>query len=139
MSTSIFQVVGYILLIGGLIAFGAAIAAAVKRQIGTAGWRSARGSVVDLVTRAVTPGNPYSFPVIEFTTHTGQTIRFEADLGFYPSPPKRGQPVPVLYDPADPMQAKLNSPAARWFVPGVWTGFGFISSILGGLFIFLSR
>jgi hypothetical protein len=139
MNTSTFQVIGYVLLLGGVIAFGAAVVAAGKRQIATAGWRSARGGVVDLVTRAVTPGNPYSFPVIEFTTHAGQTIRFEADLGFYPSPPKRGQQVPVVYDPADPRQARLNTPAARWFVPGVWAGFGFISSTLGYLFVFLSR
>jgi len=138
MNTSTFQIIGYVLLLGGLAFFLAAAVAVVKRQSATANWKSAQGTVVDVATRSVTPGNPYSFPVIEFTTPTGQTIRFEADLGFYPSPPKRGQQVLVLYDPAAPQQAKLNSAVARWFVPGAWAGFGFICLIVGGLFVSLS-
>jgi len=139
MSASTFQSIGYLLILCGLIAFTAAAIAFRQRQFAATRWASTQGMVVDVTSHAITPGNPYFFPVIEYTTLEGQTFRFEADLGSYPSTPSRGQKVAVLYDPANPQHARLNSVLARWFVPGALAGFGFISTVLGGLFLYLSQ
>ncbi|GIV94150.1 MAG: DUF3592 domain-containing protein [Chloroflexus sp.] len=65
---------------------------------------------------------------MEFTTSTGQIVRFTNPLGnrgYY-----RGQEVTVLYDPENPEFAVIDSPV-RWLSWIVPIGFGGVLVVLG--------
>lgn len=55
-------------------------------------------------------------PVIEFIAG-GQTYSFESDNASDPPAYDVGQEVPVLYDPANPETAQINSFFERWVFP----------------------
>jgi hypothetical protein len=90
----------------------------------------ADGVVVD-IARDVDLDNEVSFyPVIEFVTLREQVVRFKADEAT-PRPDQRmGEEVRILYDPANPQDARLDTFWSRWLesiVLGV-IGLGFVVS-----------
>jgi hypothetical protein len=52
-------------------------------------------------------------PVLEFRTLDGQVLVVESPFGSSPAPARPGQPVGVLYDPAVPHRARLDSATGR--------------------------
>lgn len=74
---------------------------------------------------ASTGGRPslFFFPVVEFTTREGRSIRFTSDTGRRVAPPK-GSSVRVLYDPNQPYDASLATFSALWMFPLVTSAFG---------------
>lgn len=67
-------------------------------------------------------------PVLRFTTLDGRIVETESGYGSNPPPGREGAYVPVLYDPANPADARLT---------GMWGGgvlLGFALVGLGGLF-----
>ncbi len=90
---------------------------------------SSTGSIVDLRISDSGDG-PNHYPIIEFKTNQGETIRFEG-LPTSPSPVK-GTVVPVLYDPSDPNNARVNTFVDRWLFPSLFTPLGLVMLLSGG-------
>ena len=61
----------------------------------------------------VTPRHT-AYPLVEFQTADGQTIRFEARTGTPWAGQKSGRPVEVIYDPQDPQHAVVSSFVELW-------------------------
>ena len=101
------------------------------------------GVVVALQKQVINPGSSGVYcPTIEFTTTSGETIRFESSYGTMPASHKVGQVVKVLYDPKKPDSAEIDSGLSNWFVPGCLIIFAigafFFSIMFLGLFFILS-
>ncbi|MEI8019425.1 MAG: DUF3592 domain-containing protein [Schlesneria sp.] len=84
---------------------------------------STTGSIVDL--RISDSGDGLNhYPVVEFKTNRGETIRFE---GLSTSPlPVKGAMVPVLYSPTDPRNVRINTFVDRWLFPSLFTPLGLV-------------
>ena len=76
---------------------------------------AATGTVVE--NRAIDDADGTTYkPVVEFEID-GQVYRFEGGNSSSPPAYRVGQSVRVLYDPADPSQAQINSIWERWLAP----------------------
>ncbi len=75
---------------------------------------------------------PTTYPVLRFRTHDGTEVETTSNVneGPYYLTRMRGQQVPVLYDPADPRKACIDSASGRGQVR---SGFGTVT--LGVVFI----
>jgi hypothetical protein len=76
----------------------------------------AQGEVIDLVQRwgryaTDTLQSSRLHPVVRYRTASGQVVQFESALGTQPSLWRRGQTVTVLYDPAHPERAEIDTRA----------------------------
>jgi len=85
------------------------------------------GIVVELTTQATQRSSIFC-PVVEFTTVTGEKIRFTSEFGSRPAGHKIGQSVNVRYEAADPQKAEIEATMNRWLVPLI---LGFMSVIAG--------
>jgi len=123
----IFAVVGSMFVILGLRS-----AASLRRFRRTAA--RASGVVLDLVLDVAGPRrstNLVYFPVVRFSTPDGRVVDFRSPQGSSPAAVRRGQQVDVLYDPADPTNARLE---------GILSG-GCLNTFLvvfGGVFVLLA-
>jgi hypothetical protein len=125
----LFFLIGVAVLIGGVVA-------AVKQSRESANAAVATGTVVDLVSRVISPGSGGVYcPVIEFSTATGQPVRFESEFGTMPASHRVGQSVSVRYDPTDVHKAEVDSASSRWLVPGCMVGMGLGFLGMGIVFI----
>jgi hypothetical protein len=126
---ALFVLIGAAVLIGGVVA-------AVKQSRKAARGIKATGTVVDLVTRVFNPGSAGVYcPVVDFTTATGQPVRFESQFGTMPASHRLGQSIAVRYNPADPQKAEVDSSTANWFVPGCTIAMGLAFLFLGLVFV----
>ncbi len=100
----------------------------------------ATGTVVDAKTAWVDPGGPgpigntggwLRFPVVRYQTASGQMVTFRSRTGTQPSPYKVGQQVPVLYNPADPRDARINTFVMTRLLPGFFVAFGAFFFVMG--------
>lgn len=123
--------VGFVFLLSGLIVF-------IARWEKWSEYQKTSGRVVDIVSESVTPGNPYYFPVVEFRTPNGKTVRFKSQAGSYPKHPSKGETVRVMFDPARPGNGEIEDVWAKWFVPGGLAFLGLIALLLGGMIQYLS-
>jgi hypothetical protein len=89
----------------------------------------APGIVVEMAMSQSTDSNAYA-PVVEFE-HAGKKHRFKDSIGSDPPSYRIGQGVAVLYDPADPRDARIDR--GRWnkAVPILIGGCGALSVLLG--------
>lgn len=125
----LFVLIGIAVLISGAVA-------AVKQSRKTARGVGATGTVVDLVSRVFNPGSAgVHCPVVDFTTATGQAVRFESQFGTMPASHRVGQSIAVRYDPADPHKAEVDSATANWFVPGCTIAMGLLFLLMGLVFV----
>jgi hypothetical protein len=90
---------------------------------------AAPGVVVEMARNDSTHSNT-SAPVVEFE-HEGKKFRFKDSIGSDPPAYRRGDRVGVLYDPADPRNARIDR--GRWneAVPISIGGFGALLCFLG--------
>ncbi len=139
MTTEVFRMLGWGLGGGGLLLLAWAALLATRQSRRTRGWLRAGGEVVAREFRALTPGNPYYFPVIEFIAADGKPRRFEAPTGRFVRPDEVGACIDVLYDPAQPERAIIARFADRWFVAAFTAGFGALTLLLGLMLIGLTR
>ncbi|MBD2328079.1 DUF3592 domain-containing protein [Alkalinema sp. FACHB-956] len=95
----------------------------------------ASGQVVDLVGRNVLDRNrrPTGYmvyaPVVDFQSADRQSHRIEMSEASQPPAYEKGEQVTILYNPAHPSQARIDSfgnTVALWILPGI---FGFLGSI----------
>jgi hypothetical protein len=120
-----------------LLAWGASLARRQWQR--TRGWRMAEGIVVDQAVHALTPGNPYHFPIVEFVADNGRSCRFESSTGRYVHPIPVGTRVDVLYDPERPETALIDRFADRWFAAAGIAGLGLLALVIGLMFVALAR
>jgi nitrate reductase NapE component len=96
----------------------------------------ATGTVVELVHRNTTDGYTGIFcPVVEFSTPSGERIRFTSDFGSRPASHKIGQSVRVRYDAADPQKAEIESGLTTWLTPLILAFMGVIACCLTVAFL----
>lgn len=118
------------LLVSGLLFFAVGVGLLVREWHFARSAMPAGGTVVEVRVVDGTDGPNYT-PVVEFTTMDRQKVRFE---GVSTSPPPiQGEPVPVLYRPDNPRDARVNTFGQRWLFPTVFTPLG-LGLILGGIF-----
>jgi hypothetical protein len=84
-----------------------------------AGASEAKGKVIALDRSRSNSGSGSSSttyrPVVEFTSGTGKRIEFTSNVGSSPPSYRVGEPVTVLYNPADPSSARIKSFVQLWF------------------------
>jgi hypothetical protein len=69
------------------------------------------------------------YPVVRFTSDSGQEFTFTDGVGTYPPEFEAGEIVEVLYDPEQPQQAKIDSWKRVWFAPFWISGIGLLPII----------
>lgn len=62
--------------------------------------------------------------IVEFTTSTGKTVKYNTNVSSSPPDYAEGDEVPILYDPQTPKRAKIHSFSDLWLFSAVWGGFG---------------
>jgi hypothetical protein len=137
--------IGLMLLGAVLVVLGVKTLMDTRRFLTTA--KVARGVVVRVDQRVVTEqrgpsDDPYyvqvthKFPVVEFTTAYEQVAQFRADDGSL----RVGDSVRLLYDPANPRNARLDNWGNRWagFLALTGIGLGFLAGF-GVLYLLIRR
>jgi len=128
--TAIFLTVGLGLLGGGVYSF-----MSTREFLGNA--VSANGVVTDLEERWDSDDSSYTYyPRVRFETETGQAHEFTGDVGSSPASFDVGEEVRVLFDPADPSGARIDSFMQLWFVSLILGGLGLVFSVVGVCSIF---
>ncbi len=103
------------------------------------------GAVVDLARRWSNPGGPGStgsylyVPVVRFATADGQAVQFQSSTGTSWRSRRVGQTVPVLYDPANPRDARIDTFLATGCLPVGFTVFGVLFVALGGAILLVMQ
>jgi len=116
-------------------AYGIRSLARTRRFAATAS--RARGVVVDVKTEwfdlggTASTGSWLRFPVVRYQTANGQSVTFKSRTGTMPSPYKVGRQVPVLYNPADPRDARIDTFVMTRLLPGCLVVFGVLFFALG--------
>jgi hypothetical protein len=90
--------------------------------------RTATGTVMELSqerssSREGTSRTVY-YPVVQFNTEGGAVIEFRSNFGSNPPSHRKGESVPVRYDPAEPQEARIDTPASIWFATWILGGLG---------------
>ncbi|HUB05861.1 MAG TPA: DUF3592 domain-containing protein [Myxococcales bacterium] len=91
------------------------------------------GRVVEIQTTPVDEQDNRYCPIVEFTPPKGKTLSFVDTVCGSPSPHRKGDNVPVLYETADPDQARIDAgttAASQLAQPATWT---LIAWIVAGL------
>lgn len=97
--------------------------------------RTARthGTIVALMRERSAKGLKEDHPVVRFVPpETGKPVEFKSRFGMWPSPFAVAERVEVAYDPADPVQARINSFWTIWFIPILICAFG-LACLAAGL------
>lgn len=118
-----------ILLIGlGLLGGSAWIARKTRAFLSTA-W-NADGTVVALQRGRGRMRNSM-FPVVQFSTITGEEVKFMGGVGTNLGAWPVGQRVTVRYDPQKPDNARIQSRVQIWFLPALLGFLGVIFTVVG--------
>lgn len=78
----------------------------------------APGLVVEMVSRRDEQGNEFYYPVVEFVLADGSRKTAQMPEGSWPPRYEVGEAVTVLYDPAQPLNARVKSTSGT---VGLWT------------------
>jgi hypothetical protein len=92
--------------------------------------RTAKGTVTELsearsISREGKSRTVY-YPVVQFRTEGEAVIEFRSNFGSNPPSHRKGERVPVRYDPADPQEARIDTPASIWLVTWILGGLGVV-------------
>ncbi len=97
----------------------------------TANEVSAQGAVTSLTLRTAADGAALYYPVISFTLADGTRTRVQSSEGSWPAAYAVDDAVTVRYDPAQPDNARIDSPAGR-LTPWIWT---LVTGLLAAAFL----
>lgn len=126
-STSIFGIFG---LIGiGLLGGAAYMAYDTRRDLAVG--VTTDGTVVDLIGERDSDGDTTYHPRVRFVTRSGEAREFTASVGTNPAAFEVGEPVVVIYDPASPEGARIDSFFQLWFAPLLLGGMGIVFAAFG--------
>jgi Protein of unknown function (DUF3592) len=107
----------------------------VREFLGTA--ERTEGTVVAL-RRQVSSDSTTYVPVVRFQL-AHRHIEFDSGIGSRPPRYTVGEKVPVLYQPANPYQAKIDSFLSLWFGPVLLAGMGSIFCLVGAGLMLATR
>ncbi len=93
----------------------------------------AEGTVVDLQFDEDSDGSGVYRPLVEFTDANGNRHTFLSAIGSYPAPYEIGEKAEVLYNPADPTDATLDSFGALYIGPIIVGSLGLVFTLIGGI------
>lgn len=88
------------------------------------------GTVVELVESHSSDSTTYR-PVVDFTTSTGETIRFTSSSGSNPPSYSVGEKVALFYLADAPQQAKVDGYFSLWGAPTIVGGLGSVFFLIG--------
>lgn len=116
----------------------AGVSALIKQRRKRAASASATGVVVELQKQIFNPGSGGVYcPSIEFSTPSGEVVRFQSSYGTMPASHKVGQAVKVLYDPKEPHTAEIDSRTSNWLLPGCLLVFAAGATFFSMIFLVL--
>ncbi|MCY1401675.1 hypothetical protein D9M71_167980 [compost metagenome] len=127
----VFSLVGVVLLIGGAIAYKSSEEFLLEAV-------STPGTVVALVKSRSSDSITYQ-PVVEFVGNDGKSFDFTSSSGSNPPSYSVGEKVEVLYPPANPQDAKINSFFDLWGGAVVMAVMGGIFFLIGGLIFLIGK
>lgn len=97
--------------------------------------KSATGTVVEIaISSSNRPGKKEKVtqrPIIEFQLESGDKARFKSELGTKSSSYSVGDTVPVLYDPAEPSEARIDSFLTKYGLETLLSSLGTIFLAIG--------
>jgi hypothetical protein len=96
----------------------------------------AEGSVTEIEEYRVAGGKRMYRPHVGFIDAAGQRRTFVSNLGSNPASYARGDKVTVIYDPANPARAEIDSFLARYLGTLVFGAFGAVFATLGAVMLF---
>jgi hypothetical protein len=139
------RIINLIRRLGGL--WGGLIALVIGLGILSLGWQwrahtqdmiaamlPAEGQVVQIVPLTDSQGKTYFYPIVEFRTTEGQTIRFQGSTGSNPPSYRTGAKVKVRYDPQSPQSAVIDS-WELWLPSSIPIGVGGFFALIGVMLI----
>lgn len=95
-----------------------------------------QGTVIDVVRRSSRDSDGHIssayYPVVKFTSASGEETIFESNTGTNPPSYSRGQSINILYNPQQPNAARENSWFTLWGFPAIFGGIGSIFVVIGG-------
>ncbi|MEP2735011.1 MAG: DUF3592 domain-containing protein [Erythrobacter sp.] len=95
----------------------------------------ATGTVVALNAKREDQNRTMYTPEVEFTDPNGQTHRLISNISSSTPDYRRGERVEVIYDPAAPKDAVIDSFMQRHFFPMIFGSIGSLFAVLGGWFL----
>jgi hypothetical protein len=90
------------------------------------------GHVTGSVTTTGKGGKTMYAPIVDFVTLAGEKITFQSSM-YRPSPLPPGKPLTVLYQPANPHEARIDSFGELWGLPLVTFAGGLMLVVAGGV------
>ena len=103
---------------------------AQSRDLMENGLRTA-GTVVGFDRSTDSDGDTTFMPQVTFTDRNGQNHWFASSVGSNPAEFERGDEVEVIYDPAQPDRAIIDSFTQRSLLPMVFSGLGLVFAAIG--------
>lgn len=97
--------------------------------------QEAKGTVTELAYDSDSEGSGY-YTIFQFTTISGQVIEKSGNIRSSPPAHTVGEVIDVLYDPANPNDARIKKTSSLYFVPMLLGGMGIVFFCLG-IFIFM--
>lgn len=92
----------------------------------------ADGVVTDLDYQSSSKGKGTYHPLVDFTAANGTVVHYTSSSGSNPAAYSRGDHVAMLYDPANPEHAQIDSFMENWFGTLMLGAFGLVSTLIGG-------
>ena len=95
----------------------------------------AQGTVVEQREKTGSKFTTYYYPVVEFKTESGEKVQFVGGAGSSGGPMiPTGSTVDVVYDPAAPSQAQIQSFVQYWLGPVGLAAMGLVIMAMGFFF-----
>lgn len=91
------------------------------------------GEVIELLRSRDSDGDVTYRPHVRFTTLAGDTLEFTSTMGSNPAAFDVGERVVVIYNPASPRDARIDSFFQLWFAPLLLGGMGIVFTAVGCL------
>jgi hypothetical protein len=134
----VFPRIGAAFLAIGLVGLAGCGYWAVRTRAFLARAERAPGTVVDLEPSRSKDGTTYR-PVVDYVLPTGQARTLRSNTGSNPPAFSIGEAVVVLYDPADPADARIDSTFSLWGGPIILGGMSALFGMIGGVILIARR
>ncbi|RVX42520.1 uncharacterized protein DUF3592 [Nonomuraea polychroma] len=141
-----FTIVGGIFGLIGLVLLCVGMALAASTASFLASADQTEGTVAELTARTTTSRNSDGhtrrstswYPTVEFTVD-GRRYSFQSSTGSNPPSYKKGEGVPVAYDPDDPSNAQIASFWSAFLAPLIVGGLGVVFTPIGAVLFVKGR
>jgi hypothetical protein len=100
----------------------------VKKAIST------QGIVINNLQDTTQSSKSY-YPLVKFTTSTGETVVFESKVGTRSPEYKKGDRIAILYHSQKPYAAMINTWIYLWFFPTIFSATGSLTLFIGAVLL----